>query len=83
MGGIVGVVVGIVAMAMIAAGPAVWWIASLAPGFVALRLRQVPEGYSPGLLTGFFGGIWAAWFWGSILLVIGRFIGLLPSGSLT
>jgi hypothetical protein len=83
VGGIVGVVVGVAAMALITAGPAVWWIASLVPGFIAFRLRQVPEGYSPGLMTGFFVGIWVVWFWGPILVVIARFIGLLPSGSLT
>ncbi|MGO9178973.1 MAG: hypothetical protein ACLQBX_13560 [Candidatus Limnocylindrales bacterium] len=81
MGGIVGIVVGIVAVFLVPAGPAVWWVVSLVPGFIAFRLWQVPEGYSPARATGFVEGIWAVWFWGSIIVALVRLIGLLASGA--
>ena len=73
MFGAIGFVAGVVILAAVWFPHSVvlWFVVSAVPGFVAYRLAQVPEGYSPSRGFGIFAGLWASLFWLPILVAIG------------
>lgn len=74
MSGLLGFVTGIAILGLVwfPHSLAEWFIASLIPGAIALKLAAVPHGYSPPRAFGFFAALWVALFWLPVGVAIGQ-----------
>lgn len=78
MSGLIGFCLGLAVLVFVWFPPDLvsWFVASLVPGAIAVKLAQVPPGYSPPRAFGAFVGLWATLFWIPLAMFGAHFLGI-------